>query len=627
MITHKIQKIISSSFILVIGLVFILLSPVNSAFGQTPSQLLLSTPDIDSFPEIIIDFEVFDHEGKFIKDLQAKDVIISEDGETKPVKEIFQVEPGLQIIFAINNSPFLQKQFDGVSHFARIQETLISWASKQLPEMKGDLSLASNTGLQIVRQNTPTLWGDAIEAYQPDLADEQPGISSLSHALDLATDPNPDERMKRAVLYITPPPKADTLEAFSNLAERAAQLNVKVFVWLVAPMVPAETNGSDTLMQLSTATGGEFFLFSGQEDFPDLEVYFDRMRYLYQVSYDSAVNKSGRHELELTALRGGIQPVSSKTEFEIQISPPNPIFMNPPVQVSRTWVDDEELFLEPRGIPLELWIEFPDGYERNIKTSRLFVDDELVFEKNQAPFDQFLWSIEEINQSGVRQIRVEVEDGLGLKGSTIDTQVEILVEEIEKIWWQKLLSGNQLIVIISLSVAAGVLALVLMGRRLLSVRVQTRDRQRVSDPVTQPVPIVQERRKPVVSPSSPTIPRTKLNVSAPARLVYLSEDGQQLQDFIPLHRIESTLGNDPDQAIHVLDSSSVDGLHARIHQTEKGQFVLADANSTAGTWVNYTPISPSGMALEHGDLIQIGRVSFRFEIDRTYDGNLRKSGE
>jgi hypothetical protein len=45
---------------------------------------------------------------------------------------------------------------------------------------------------------------------------------------------------------------------------------------------------------------------------------------------------------------------------------------------------------------------------------------------------------------------------------------------------------------------------------------------------------------------------------------------------------------------------------------EDGQFKLSDEGSVAGTWINYSPVTGEGAALEHGDLIHLGRVGFRF---------------
>jgi predicted component of type VI protein secretion system len=58
----------------------------------------------------------------------------------------------------------------------------------------------------------------------------------------------------------------------------------------------------------------------------------------------------------------------------------------------------------------------------------------------------------------------------------------------------------------------------------------------------------------------------------------------------------------------------VEALHARLRQDETGAYILSDEGSVAGTWVNYAPISTGGIRLEHGDILHIGRVIFRFSL-------------
>mgnify|MGYP000887718271 CR=1 FL=1 len=43
-------------------------------------------------------------------------------------------------------------------------------------------------------------------------------------------------------------------------------------------------------------------------------------------------------------------------------------------------------------------------------------------------------------------------------------------------------------------------------------------------------------------------------------------------------------------------------------------FRLQNEGSGSGTWLNYAPVSAYGARLLHGDLIQFGNVSYRFEI-------------
>jgi predicted component of type VI protein secretion system len=63
-----------------------------------------------------------------------------------------------------------------------------------------------------------------------------------------------------------------------------------------------------------------------------------------------------------------------------------------------------------------------------------------------------------------------------------------------------------------------------------------------------------------------------------------------------------------------LSDSSVDAIHARLVHQEEGTFFLFDENSTAGTWINYSLIPKEGAQLQHGDLIHIGKETFRISI-------------
>jgi pSer/pThr/pTyr-binding forkhead associated (FHA) protein len=63
----------------------------------------------------------------------------------------------------------------------------------------------------------------------------------------------------------------------------------------------------------------------------------------------------------------------------------------------------------------------------------------------------------------------------------------------------------------------------------------------------------------------------------------------------------------------ILDDISIDALHAQL-QREGDTYRIMDMGSTAGTWVNYSPVSREGILLEHGDLVHIGRIGFRFTL-------------
>jgi hypothetical protein len=110
-------------------------------------------------------------------------------------------------------------------------------------------------------------------------------------------------------------------------------------------------------------------------------------------------------------------------------------------------------------------------------------------------------------------------------------------------------------------------------------------------------------------------PQRRLASKAFAFLTPLSPDaGTAAGPPVSISASELTLGRDPSQATLVLDDPSVDALHARLSRSEAGSFRIMDQGSIAGTWVNYAPVPPNGITLEHGDLVHLGRVCLRYTL-------------
>ncbi len=170
--------------------------------------------------------------------------------------------------------------------------------------------------------------------------------------------------------------------------------------------------------------------------------------------------------------------------------------------------------------------------------------------------------------------------------------------------------------------AGAVLLLVLVvGGKLRPRTHRAAHTRRKSDPVTQPVHIHTE-------PSSHRRAGWANRLQWPQRgtepqaYAYLNpiHDPEQPADTlppIPIISEEVKLGCDPEMADLVLDDPSVEAYHARLRRQEDGSFRLSDTGSTAGTWVNYTPVSKEGTRLEHGDLVHIGRIGFRFTLRKS----------
>jgi pSer/pThr/pTyr-binding forkhead associated (FHA) protein len=118
---------------------------------------------------------------------------------------------------------------------------------------------------------------------------------------------------------------------------------------------------------------------------------------------------------------------------------------------------------------------------------------------------------------------------------------------------------------------------------------------------------------PLNSPPAEALARLQRLVADP-----LAAPGETLKTAgaapILLNEKDMTFGTDPVQSYYVLDDPSLAPRHARITQTEDGQFVVADAGTIAGTWVNFEPLGKESHPLQHGDVVHFGQLMYRFEL-------------
>jgi len=231
----------------------------------------------------------------------------------------------------------------------------------------------------------------------------------------------------------------------------------------------------------------------------------------------------------------------------------------------------------------------------------------------------FTWDLTDITASGPYALRVEAEDSFGLVGSSIEniTQINVELPAQPPLAW---LTHNLPVIsglVVLLAGAVLLMVLVIGGKIRPTIPGRGSAARRRKDPVTQPVPVAREPAPRQRSSWADRLhwPQRHTAPHAYAFLSRISEtDEQTMNTPIPITSEEVTLGSDPRQSMLVLNDPSVEPLHARLTHLENGGFRLADQGSVAGTWVNYTPISQEGINLEHGDLVHVGRIGFRFTL-------------
>ncbi len=593
------------------------------AHSQATARIVAGGLQTESFPAIEFSLEAYDSQGNFIKGLTPSDLQLTEDGKPVSSLSLELEEPGLQFSVAINPGAQLGTSIGGKPQLELVRSALIDWVRRQPAESGSDFSLSTNTGLQLIRSREPQQWSTAIAEFNPTLVTGELNLFSLSTAIDLASDQAAGSRMKRAILWVTPPVPAGLAPSLQDLASRAQQAGVKVFLWVAVTDLNASQPDTSAMQALADATGGRFTLIAGQETIPDLESWLQPLRYIYQVKYLSKAQKSGEHRVEV-GLKGedAVAPAQALV-YSLEIKPPNPIFLSPPSKLDRTWEvveGSDEQALAPAAQVLQIMVEFPDGHNRPLTATRLYVDGALQAENTAPPYEQFSWDLTGLTESGTHTLRVEAVDSLGISGTSIETPVDVVVElrPVESLLER--ISRRGLIAVAAVLVAGAVLAMVLIGENRLRSRRKRNERRRMEDPVTQPVPIPQDGAKAVRSRRAAGEPGSWPRAAAaqqtiPARLIRVTEDEHPVPgSLVPLNRSEITFGSDARQAVIQVEDPSVEKLHARLLRSDDGEFILMDEGSVAGTWVNFTQVGPEGARLKHDDLIHLGRVTFRFEL-------------
>lgn len=597
---------------IVLVLSLVLVTRGGPVWAQSQALLTIYPPEVSDFPQVSFVLEGKDETGRPLVDLKESDLMVIENGRELPVDSVARRQPGVQIILAFNAGGGMAYSYEGSARFELLKQTLLDWISQQPAQSPDIYYLITNNEENTRRLQSAAAVFSALQIYQPDLLNSFPSSLTLSTALDTAAQPLPDPNSKRSILFITALPKGAALDALPAQIERAGQVGVAVNVWLVGGEDVGNSYAAGLLQDLAGSTGGAYHFFSGPEGFPSPEDYIGTLRYVYTVSYRSAIEQAGSYNLQVVLRRAGQELKSNERTFQAPYSLPSPIFMSLPSRVDLPLLPFAGLVgnllgPEPVTVPVRLVIEFPDGNPRVVRESRLFVDGLLVAQNMVEPFNQFTWQPEIATETRQYLLRVEVEDERGLVGSSIETQVEVGLPQIVAAAPQSILGDMGLRV----AITGGVLVLMLiLGGALLH---RARARGGVRPAPKKLLPASQDVR------TRPLERRTGdhqllFSRGAPARLVRLSEEGSPLHGgSIPLQRREIILGSDPQKTTLAFESPSVQAVHARLVH-DGNSFKISDAGSVAGTWVNYKLVSAQGQVLQHGDLIQLGRVSVRFEL-------------
>ena len=588
------------------------------ANAQSQAEAILYPADVSNFPTVSAFMDVFDDSGTFLSGLKLGDVNVIEDGKPLQISALSETPVSAQIVIAVNPGPALGlRDTTGVSRFQWITQALSTWAQARPTDQADDLSLVTLAGPIITHANVKDFLV-SLNSFQPDFHSSTPNVQSLSIALDTEVAESEHSGEKRAVLFITPhmdDPNVDS--ELQPLIQRAIQNRIHVFVWMADLDAFQATTSAAAFSQLAQQTGGAFY-FSSSQTFPDPETYFAPLRKLYLLQYTSAVASGGQHTLSAQVTKSGTVIKSDEQTFTIDIQPPNPILVSPPLQITRQAPASDPYntqILIPSTQEIDVIVEFPDGHKRALASTTLLVDGQAVVVNKNPPFDKFTWDFSNIKTSGEHKISVEAIDAMGLQKTSMEIPVMFTVVQAPHGLSALFAKYRQYITYGAIAFAGIALLLILLITRLQLALANARKARRVNaDPLTQPIAVnvlaTTDQKKQRTRPRSGRVKP----VNAPALLIRLNADLEPVTAApIALIEEETTFGTDA-QCNVVLTDLSIAPRHARLIQSNDNTFHIRDEGSISGTWVNHEPVGKEGYILHHGDVIHFGQLAFRFQI-------------
>jgi hypothetical protein len=577
-----------------------------SAAAQSGGTARITTLEYEAFPELTLYFSLLDDRGEFIPGLESGDITVQEDGGAIQVQGVEAVRAGTRQVFALNTSAGFQLKDElGFRLYDHLRADLIDWWASEPASEYGvdDLTLITRSGPIVTHGTLAAQLAAELTDFEPSFEAGGSIADLLVEALSYTTNPSRKVGISNQLILISPPIE-DPPELFLGDAIALASNSETIIhsIQISRQEDPEEPIPIDeNLRELSEATGGTFTLYDPERSLAELRERVLSQRMLYRLSLRSEANTSGPHTISVAVASGAVQTSAASASYDLDIRPADITFIQPPNRVQRQPGDPSNPIesLEPASLNLEILVTFPDGHVRELTSSRLIVNGEIVDENRTPPFDQFQWDLSDQVSTQTRLLQAEAVDSMGIETST--EEVSVLIEVPPPPGGLEALSPALEPVLIGL----GVLILGVLGATGLITLVRRRS------------------EAPRASPSAPSGHRFRVeraSLRAPARglaadawLKPLASEAEH-EKPIPLTGAEVTLGSDASLSTIPVDDPSVSRLHAQLLRRAGGDYVIRDQNSVSGTWVNYEPVPEGGRRLQHEDLIHIGRTALRFEL-------------
>jgi hypothetical protein len=423
--------------------------------------------------------------------------------------------------------------------------------------------------------------------------------------------PSTDASRFQAVVMLTDGTGANQ-SLFPPLVDEAQEASVSFFVLLLGAGI--NEDAAETLATLYEPTRGLLVHMPGASDSDSLFGVVQANATQTQLRYQSNLVATGSYPIVVS-----LGAARDEYLFDLLLTPPQVSFALQDTTIQRAGLsaDAELAELQPTVQSIPVQVTWPDAMPRTITAATLLADGEpqeapLFGDSDALEFD---WDITE-RGAGEYMLTAVITDSVGLMARTdsLPLTIEVVRPELRVTPAATaspapgILERLPTIVIERRALELGGAFLVLAI--LLFVWWRRRPRPLAPEPVPEPVPVVLPAADVASVGAS-----TKAEVATPSAILKpVNPENQPLL----LRGTSITLGRDPVHADALCDDVTVSPLHARLRWHDD-RYWLYDEGSATGTYLNYERLGLAPRALADGDVIQLGKVRFRFRLLRAKD--------
>ncbi len=585
------RKLLGTIFLTLCLISSILIGPVLLANGQesTP-RVVIEDLETREFPKLTLSFKI--HGGLAENtSLSASQVSVIENDQPLSVDSLTSEYVGVHFGLVINPERTLVLTYpSGYSNYDRMLTAMRELGSDLTPVTGDVYSLFVNPDFHYDQLENYTEWKKVLESYKENQRQMNGSLQSFIDAVRLLTSSPIDK--ETVLVYMTPYIEPAEIPALTALIQQAGEAGIPVHVWMTAAPVVIGSAYETDLQTTCQTWGGSLTILSGSQIPPNPRDYFKGQGYRYAVTWQSEIRSGSTQKISLRLTPPDETVLTSAvSDVALEVLPTHLTFSNLPEQLNVTIRGDQ--VIEPAELAVQAAIEFPDGFPREVLSTSLYANGNLVQQRDTAPFGDFVLDLSQYRDQAKLSLQLTIEDALGFETRSEMKTIALTWSDPTADQPKPLMSNPWLWIGLGLA-ALGLLAVIILPTRL---------KKKTAKPATtEPLP-----------PVAKIEPESYVPVKTFGSLIKLDRDNTPCAEKPLLLIKEVTLiGKDPQLAYLVLNDEALEPLHAEIHAFPDGRTRLTDFHTTAGTYVNFKAVDTKGAEIHHGDILHFGRLSYRF---------------